>query len=228
MGSELHMSLFSSMGVPSRRDFLKTTAIGAAAVALPTMLSGCHVVGAIGKRKLDFGDDFGVLNYAYTLEALEAGFYERVVHAPPRDLRPGEFEVLRDIGAHEVQHRRFFKRALGVLRVQLPEFNWSSIDFTRRDTVLAAAKNFEDTGVAAYNGAGKRIKLAEFLTIAGEIVSVEARHAATIRDLIDPMSRSFAGDDVINAQGLDRALPPAEVLAAVQPFFKTPVRVTGL
>lgn len=228
MESGIKLNLFGEAGVPSRRNFLKTTALGAAAIAMPTVLSGCHVVGAIGQRKLDFGDDFGVLNYAYTLEALEAGFYERVVKAPPRDLRPGEFEVLRDIGAHEVQHRRFFKRALGVLRVKLPEFNWSSIDFTRRDSVLAAAKNFEDTGVAAYNGAGKRIKLAEFLTIAGEIVSVEARHAATIRDLIDPMSRSFAGDDVIDAQGLDRALPPAEILAAVQPYFKTPVRVVGL
>ncbi len=219
---------FEVTTVPSRRDFLKTSAIGAAMLAFPGVLSGCHVVGAIGQRKLDFGDDFGVLNYAYTLEALEAGFYERVVRMPPADLRPGEFEILRDIGAHEVQHRRFFKRALGVLRVKLPDFNWSSIDFTRRESVLSAAKNFEDTGVAAYNGAGKRIRLAEFLTIAGEIVSVEARHAATIRDLINPMSSSFAGDDVIDAQGLDRALPPSEILAAVQPFFKTPVSVTGL
>lgn len=228
MDNGAKLSLLGGAGVPSRRDFLRATAISAAAIAMPTLLSGCHVMGAIGERKLDFGDDFGVLNYAYTLEALEAGFYARVVSAPPRDLRPGEFEVLRDIGAHEVQHRRFFKRALGVLRVKLPEFNWSSIDFTRRESVLTAAKNFEDTGVAAYNGAGKRIRLAEFLTIAGEIVSVEARHAATIRDLIDPMSRAFAGDDLIDAQGLDRALPPSEILAAVQPFFKTPVRVTGL
>lgn len=228
MEREVRLEGPGSSAGPGRREFLKTTALGAAALAMPAMLSGCHVLGAAGKRKLDFGDDFGVLNYAYTLEALEAGFYERVVKAPPRDLRPGEFEILRDIGAHEVQHRRFFKRALGVLRVKLPEFNWSSIDFTSRDSVLAAARTFEDTGVAAYNGAGKRIKLPEFLTIAGEIVSVEARHASTIRELIDPMSRAFAGDDVVNARGLDRALPPSEVLAIVQPFFRTPVSVTGL
>ncbi|MDQ2889783.1 MAG: ferritin-like domain-containing protein [Gemmatimonadota bacterium] len=213
---------------PSRRQFLRNAAIGTAALSLPGLLSGCHVVGALGHQKLDFGDDFGVLNYAYTLEALEAGFYEKVVAAPPRDFRPGELDVFRDIGAHEVQHRRFFKRALGVLRVKLPEFNWSSIDFNSRDAVLTAARTFEDTGVAAYNGAGKRIRLAEFLTIAGEIVSVEARHAAAIRDLIDPNSRAFAGDDVVDANGLDRALPPDQILAAVQPFFKTPVRVTGL
>lgn len=213
---------------PNRRQFLRTAAIGTAALSLPGLLSGCHVVGALGRQKLDFGDDFGVLNYAYTLEALEAGFYEKVVSAPPRDFKPGELDVFRDIGAHEVQHRRFFKRALGVLRVKLPEFNWGSIDFASRDAVLAAARNFEDTGVAAYNGAGKRIRLAEFLTIAGEIVSVEARHAAAIRDLIDPNSRAFAGDDVVDANGLDRALPPDQILALVQPFFKTRVRVAGL
>lgn len=215
-------------GNTTRRQFLQRAAAGAAIVAIPSALSGCHVLGAAGKPKLDFGDDFGVLNYAYALETLEAKFYQTIVKAPPRDLKPGEFEILRDIGAHEVQHRRFFKRALGVLRIKVPEIDLSSIDFTRRDTVLAAAKSFEDTGVGGYNGAGQRLKLAEFLTIAGKIVSVEARHAATIRDMIDPGSRAFAGDDVVDEMGRDRALAPLEVLAMVKPFFKSPLVIAGL
>lgn len=217
----------SSAGA-NRREFLRRFAIGAAVVAAPAALSGCHVVGAAGRTKLDFGDDFGVLNYAYALETLEAKFYQTIVQNPPRDLRPGEFEILRDIGAHEVQHRRFFKRALGVLRMEVPPVTFGSIDFTRRDAVLAAAKTFEDTGVAAYNGAGNRLKLAEFLTIAGKIVSVEARHAAAIRDMIEPGSRAFAGDDVVDASGLDRSLPPAEVLAMVQPYFTKRITIAGL
>ncbi len=212
--------------VPDRRAFLRFAA-GGLALAVPA-LSGCHVLGAAGRTKLDFGDDFGVLNYAYALETLEAKFYQRIVQSPPSDLRPGEFEILRDIGAHEVQHRRFFKRALGVLRIEVPEITFASIDFTRREAVLNAAKTFEDTGVAAYNGAGNRLKLAEFLTIAGKIVSVEARHAAVIRDMINPMSRAFAADDVVDGNGLDRALPPAEVLRMVAPFFKTQIRIAGL
>ncbi|MGI8402348.1 MAG: ferritin-like domain-containing protein [Gemmatimonadaceae bacterium] len=215
-------------GPSSRRQFLQRTAAGVAIVAIPSALSGCHVLGAIGKPKLDFGDDFGVLNYAYAVESLEAKFYQTIVKSPPRDLKPGEFEILRDIGAHEVQHRRFFKRALGVLRIKVPEIDLSSIDFTRRDTVLAQAKIFEDTGVAGYNGAGKRLKLAEFLTIAGKIVSVEARHAATLRDMINPGSRDFAGDDVVDATGRDRALEPLEVLSMVQPFFKSRLVIAGL
>jgi hypothetical protein len=218
-----------TVGGPStRRQFLQRAATGAAIIAAPSLLSGCHVVGAAGRPKLDFGDDFGVLNYAYALETLEAKFYQTIVKSPPGDLRPGEFEILRDIGAHEVQHRRFFKRALGVLRIKVPDITFGSIDFTRRDSVLAQAKTFEDTGVAAYNGAGPRLKLAEFLTIAGKIVSVEARHAATIRDMIDPGSRSFAGDDVIDEMGLDHAFQPAQVLDMVQPFFKSRLVIAGL
>ena len=215
-------------GPSTRRQFLQRTATGAVIVAAPSLLSGCHVLGAAGKPKLDFGDDFGVLNYAYALETLEAKFYQTIVKAPPRDLKPGEFEILRDIGAHEVQHRRFFKRALGVLRMKVPDIDLSSVDFTRRDSVLAQARTFEDTGVAAYNGAGTRLKLAEFLTIAGKIVSVEARHAATIRDMIDPGSRAFAGDDVVDEMGRDHALPPSQVLAMVQPFFKSRLVIAGL
>jgi len=210
-----------------RRDFLKKASVGAALAAIP-LVSGCHVLGAAGRTKLDFGDDFGVLNFAYALETLEAKFYQKIVANPPRDLKAGEFEILRDIGAHEVQHRRFFKRALGVLRIEVPPLDFSSIDFTRRDTVLAAAKKFEDTGVAGYNGAGNRLKLAEFLTIAGKIVSVEARHAATLRDMIEPGSRAFAGDDVVDANGLDGAKAPAEILAAVQMYFTKPFTIAGL
>ena len=223
-GSE---SLSTVGGSAERRTFLKRGLLGAAALAMPATLSSC-VLTAAGRPKLDFRDDFGVLNYAYALETLESKFYERVISAPPADLRAGELQVLKDIGAHEIQHRRFFKRALGVLRAEIPPIDLSSINFATRDSVLAAAKSFEDTGVAAYNGVGRRVKLAEFLSIAGKIVSVEARHASAIRDLIDPNSRAFAGDDVVDARGFDLALSPGDVLERVQPFFKTPFRVAGI
>ncbi len=214
-------------GPSTRRDFLKLAAAGAAALGLTSTMTGC-VLTAAGRRKLDFHDDFGVLNYAYALECLESRFYERVVASPPRDLRPGELEVLREIGAHEIEHRRFFKRALGILRAQIPPSNFAGIDFSSRQTVLQQAKAFEDLGVAAYNGAGDRVKLAEFLTIAGKIVSVEARHASVIRDLLNPGSRDFAGDDVVDENGMDRAMEPGMVLAQANRYFATPFHVAGL
>lgn len=220
-------SIGSAWGNSSRREFLRLAASGAAALGLTTGMSGC-VLTAAGRRRLDFRDDFGVLNYAYALETLEADFYERVVSRPPMDLRPGELEVLRDIRDHEVEHRRFFKRALNILRAELPARRFDGIDFNSRDAVLRQARTFEDLGVAAYNGAGDRVKLAEFLTIAGKIVSVEARHAAAIRDLINPGSADFAGDDVVDANGMDRAMDPGEVWSQAQRFFAEPIRIVGL
>lgn len=213
---------------PSRRSFLQVTATVGAALALPISLGGCHVIAAAGRPKLDFGDDFGVLNYAYALETLEADFYSEVCARPPADLRPGELEILQGIREHERQHRAFFKRALNVLRIHVPARDFGSVDMTTRDGVLRAAATFEDLGVAAYNGAGPRLRLAEFLTIAGEIVSVEARHASIIHDLIDPNSRAFAGGNQVDAMGMDRALSPADVLQQVQPFFRGGLHITNL
>ncbi len=225
--AERENSLGSPWGDGSRREFLKLAGQGALALGVTASLSGC-VVAAAGTKKLDFRDDFGILNFAYALETLESRFYKKVCEAPPRDLRPGELQILTDIRDHEIAHTRFLKRSLQILRVQVPASVWPGIDFTSRDSVLSAARNFEDLGVAAYNGAGTRIRLAEFLTIAGKIVSVEARHAAALRDMINPNSRDFAGDDVVDNMGMDRALEPGEVLAQAQKYFAEPYRAVGL
>ena len=91
--------------------------------------------------------------------------------------------------------------------------------FATQASILATAKTFEDLGVAAYNGAGKLLVTPAYLVIAGQIVSVEARHAAYIRDLITP--GSFAADDQVDpVSGLDKAMTPAEVLAQAQTFIE--------
>jgi hypothetical protein len=97
------------------------------------------------------------------------------------------------------------------------------VDFSSRDSVLATAKTFEDLGVAAYNGAGQLLVSADLLLIAGKIVSVEARHAAAIRSIFDSDPTSFAGSDVIDSNGLDRAFTPDMVLEAAAPFIKNKI-----
>jgi hypothetical protein len=72
------------------------------------------------------------------------------------------------------------------------------------------------------------LKEVDHLAAAGRIVSVEARHAAVIRDLLNPDSVAFAGDDVVDKMGLDGALAPAKVLAAAGPFIKTKVTAKSL
>ncbi len=120
-----------TVGISTRREFIRWAAISTALVG-PMAFTGCHVLGAAGRNKLDFGDDFGIFNLALVLETTETRFYDRVVASPPSGLRPGELELLRDIRDNERQHLRFVKRALGPLRIESPDNNFSSIDFTSR------------------------------------------------------------------------------------------------
>jgi hypothetical protein len=216
-----------------RRSFLQYAGAGMAGVAL--VAAGCkkdktpdNMTGVT----LDFKDDTGVLNYAYALEQLEAAFYMQVAANPPSDLSPTERSYFQDIQFHEIAHREFFKKALGNAAIKGLEVDFSSINFTTRAGVLGAAKTFEDLGVAAYNGAGVRIKSDANLVIAGQIVSVEARHAAYVRDLISNGSfadlSSLTGLGADNAKGLDGALTPDKVLAAAKPFIKTKINVINL
>lgn len=178
--------------------------------------------------------DVGILNYAYALEQLEAAFYTQVragaYYAAASD---EEKQVFDDLYNHEVIHRDFFKAAITEAAGEentLPdlEFDVSSIDFDDRDSVLQTARLLEDTGVGAYNGAGDRIANATYLTLAGKIVSVEARHASAIRSLIDPDSAYFAGDDIIDENGLDVAYDPSTVLADAGGFITTEFTANNL
>ncbi len=127
--------------------------------------------------------------------------------------------ILEDLRKHEVVHVDFLKAALGKDAIGKLTFDFSSVDFTSRDSVLGTAKTFEDLGVAAYNGAGQLLMSGDLLLIAGKIVSVEARHAAAIRSIFDHDHKSFAGDDVVDENGLDRAFMPQKVLDAAAPFI---------
>jgi len=209
-----------------RRSFLQYAGAGAAIVALTA--AGCKkdkVMIPTGVT-LDFKDDFGVLNYAYALEQLEAAFYIKVASAPPSGFSTAERNYFNDIQYHEVAHREFFKNALGPAAIGGLEVDFSSINFTDRASVLGAAKAFEDLGVAAYNGAGVRLKTDAYIVIAGQIVSVEARHAAYVRDLI--ANGSFANSEVVDANGLDKAFTPDMVLSAASKYIKTKINVINL
>lgn len=170
--------------------------------------------------------DVGILNYAYALEQLEAAFYTQVISSPYTGITAAETAYLTDIRDHEIIHREFFKAAIGTAAIQNLEVDFSSINFSQRDSVLATAKAFEDLGVSAYNGAGQLIQSADYLLLAGKIVSVEARHAALIRDLIS--NGSFADSSVIDASGLDVQRTPDAVLAIAGTYIKTKINASNL
>lgn len=202
-----------------------------ASVALIAVASACKKDN--DNKGVDLGSgDVGILNYAYALEQLEAAFYERVVATPYSGISALELEYMTDIRNHEVGHREFFKMAITAaapsMIIPSLEVDFSSIDFASRASVLNTAKAFEDLGVTAYNGAGQLLSTSGngpvYLGLAGKIVSVEARHAALIADLLS--NGSFAA--TTDANGLDLARTPAEVLAIADIYIVTKINASNL
>lgn len=224
----IHVSNKGATLDTNRRNFLKLGGVGLVVAGLT--LAGCRdddfnteEPGAI----FDLGKgDVGILNYAYALEQLEADFYSKVVNSFYTGISDAEKQLFTDIYHHEVIHRDFFQAAItaaGATPTPKLAFKYDGVNFSNRASVLATAKALEDTGVAAYNGAGKFISNLDYLVIAGKIVSVEARHASAIRDVINPRSADFSGDDVVTASnGLDVAKDPIDIVKAAGPFFNTP------
>lgn len=221
-----------------RRNFLMkmlgATAITAVAASCTKSLTHADVAANESARMAGFKDlamggidlgegDIAILNYAYLLEQLEAQFYIMVSDQMYSGASDWERKRLMQIRNHEIAHREFFKDALGGKAIPEIKFNFSAVNFGNRMSVLQISRTFEDLGVAAYNGAGKYISNPAYLTLAGKIVSVEARHAAYIRDLLVPAS--FASSDVVDVMGLDRAFHPNMVLQAASSFLPTGVTV---
>ena len=162
-----------------------------------------------------FADDLEVLNYALTLEHLEAAFYNQV--NPSGVLTGDAAKYLTIIGEHENAHVAALTQAItgtgGTPVGARRSYNFDALgDLTTQDGILAAAKTLEETGVGAYNGAGREITDTSILSTAGAIVQTEANHAAIINVLIDP-----------NANPVPKAFPdalaPQAVLDAVTPLL---------
>ncbi|WP_164891113.1 ferritin-like domain-containing protein [Botryobacter ruber] len=210
-----------------RRLFMRYAGATAAATTLLLTTASCDDDdnNMTDPQTVDLGSgDIGVLNYAYALEQLEAAFYTEVVARSLGLFNATEQQIMQDLKGHEGIHRDFLKAALGSSAIPNLEVNFSSINFTDKNSVLSTAMTFEDLGVAAYNGAGKLLENAGFLTLAGKIVSVEARHAAVIRDLIS--NGTFS--DSANNMGLDPAMSPTDVLQAASAFITTKVSANNL
>jgi hypothetical protein len=206
-----------------RRSFFMYAGATAGATAL--VLAGCKKDDNNNPGLVNVGSgDVGVLNYAYALEQLEADFYTQVRQGSyyTSTATTAEKQILDDLYYHEVIHRDFFKAAItaaGATPIKALTTVYPSGTFSSKATVLATAKAFEDLGVAAYNGAGQYITTPQYLYIAGKIVSIEARHAAIIRDLVS--EGSFVGSDIVDISGnsLEMSKLPSVVVATANMFL---------
>ena len=197
----------------SRRELFGVSATKLAGLATAPLILAAVSTEAFGQQMPKQVVD--VLNFALTLEYLESEFYSTALAVP--SLIPAEFAaVFAQISKHETAHVATLKGALGSEAVAKPEF-----DFTGRGkyrdvmsnfkTFAAVAQTFEDTGVAAYKGqAGNLAGAGKVLTIALQIHSVEARHAAEVRRVRGVKAWTGA---------FDKPMTKAQVLAIAKPFI---------
>ena len=154
------------------------------------------------------GGDIEIVNFALTLEYLEADFYTQ---AQKLGLSGDVAKLAKLIAGDETQHVDALIATvtkLGGTPAKKPTFSFPDKD---EKSFLKLAETLEDTGVSAYNGAAPAIQSKEVLGAAGSIVQVEARHAAAIR-LQNKQSPS--------PEAFDKPLAKDAVLTAVKPFIK--------
>ena len=159
------------------------------------------------------GGDVDILNFALTLEYLEAAFYQRALKQVG-GLSGDAKEIATTLRDNETEHVDALRAAikdLGGKPVKAPGVDFGDA-FSSQRAFLKLAQTFEDTGVSAYNGAAPNIESKDVLGSAGAIVQVEARHAAAIRQL---------NDKPITDGAFDKALKQQQVLDAVKPFVKS-------
>jgi ferritin-like protein len=156
------------------------------------------------------GGDVEILNFALTLEYLEADFYN--VKGKTVGLKGQAKSYAKMFGEEEADHVNALTatiKQLGGKPVAKPTFVFPA---TSEKSFLALASVLENAGVGAYNGAAPSLHSKEVLAAAGGIVQIEARHAAAINLLI--------GQSPTPNQGFDRPLTKAQVLAKAGPLIK--------
>lgn len=191
----------------SRSTFLMKGALAAGAAY------GALAVGPLVRSAFAQADngDLEILNFALTLEYLEAAFYAeggKQVKGVPSDVA----ELVKTFGAEEQEHVDALTatiKDLGGKPVKAPGVDFGDA-FASADSFLATAIVFEDLGVSAYNGAAPAIKSKDLLATAGGIVQIEARHAASIR---------YAAGESPAPDAFDPSATTDEVLKAVEPFL---------
>ena len=153
--------------------------------------------------------DLEILNYALTLEFLEADFYEKVVDA---DLLKGDqLDLAKRFGEIEREHVNALTKtveSMGGRPAKAPE---TKFPLESGKQVLELAATVENLGANAYLGQAGRIKDPQVLASALSIHSVEARHAAALNSVV--------GERISPDGAFAKPASMSEVLKAVKPFI---------
>jgi hypothetical protein len=198
----------------TRLGFLRKTALaGAGAVsggAVLSALAAPALAAGTGRPPASFGKgDVGILNYALTLEYLEAAFYNGA-SAANMSLSSQASAFLKVVTKDENAHVAFLKSHLGSQAATEPKFDFKGAN-TSPAMFMSTAQVLENTGVHAYSGQALNIKAAAYVKAALSILTIEARHASVIGLLNEPAGNAIAPDGPF-----DTPYTASKVLAAVK------------
>jgi hypothetical protein len=187
----------------TRKTFLgKMGALVGGGLALGALPVG--LANAAGTSK----GDIAILNYALTLEYLEAAFYKEAVS---KGALHGETSMFaKTVAQHEAAHVAALKKALGSKAVKMPGFDFKGTTASQ-GTFQKTALTLEDTGVKAYLGQAGNIKSSAVLKAAASILPVEARHAAWMAEIVGMGSSPSPAPDAFQPSA-----SMSEVLTAVK------------
>lgn len=224
-----HQSLTSALSeaqahTSSRRSALRTSLLAAGGAAVVS-LSGPSVFGLRSAMAQSFDGPIDVLNYALTLEHLEANFYRTYNQEfSAADIEAAGFGSnvrgrLESIEAHEEAHVDALVSTIESLGGTPVSEAMYSFGVTDVDSYIATAQVLENLGTGAYTGAAQfLIENDDLLTAALTIHGVEARHASYL---------NVINDDVPFPEAFETALTPEEVLAAATPLIVSEMPSTG-
>jgi rubrerythrin len=215
----------------SRKRFLKMAGGGAVGSAFAAFVAACGGDdeaggGAMGadteaRTMPAQGGDLEIVNYALTLEYLEADFYRQVLDSGViKDAKVAS--LAKAIGEHEQEHVDALLKTARMLGrpAERPKTDFAAVLDGGAEKIVSTAATVENLGAAAYLGQAARIMDKEILAAALSIHSVEARHAAALNDLA---GRGFAGDGALAGSIPDGAfakpMSMSQVMKQVEPFL---------
>ncbi len=188
----------------TRRAFLARAGAGAAGL----LLAGLATAGAAAAQA---DSDVSILNYALTLEYLQADFYTEAERQGA--LSGVAARAAGQIGSVERAHVDALRKALGDQAVARPTFDFKGTT-ADGDAFLRTAVAFEDLGTAAYKGQLGEIQAPAYVAAAVSIHTVEARHAAWIRYLAAQPPAAEAVDEPISRAEAERLVASTGFIVA--------------
>jgi hypothetical protein len=192
---------------------------GGAVVGGGALLSALAPAGAMaasgkGRPPAKFGKgDVGILNFALTLEYLEAAFYNEATANQKKSsfIKDKETQVfLKTVTADENAHVAYLKKALGGKAIAAPKVDFGGTTSSEGSFVKTAVA-LENTGVHAYSGQALNIARPANVAAALSILTIEARHASVIGLIAKGSPKGISPDGAF-----DVPFTAAKVLKAVE------------